>query len=207
MARNYKNITIALAALFQQASLVHTFAQTGTISNEHLSLAVSSILNTTPKHTLDIYGNNAHNLELGFRELMKIFSRKNKVISKQVFSYVLDILAVERSLHRSQKSKQNLRTALDIVKQQAEFFGQDSAEFIDKTATVYIDNISKLPPRIHVLGKAEIISEAKNIAIIRTLLLAGVRAALLWRQNGGKRWQLFFSRKESHQAIKDLLGQ
>ncbi|MEH6454630.1 MAG: DUF489 family protein, partial [Psychromonas sp.] len=40
---------------------------------------------------------------------------------------------------------------------------------------------------------------------IRALLLAGVRAAVLWRQIGGKRRQLIFSRKAMlHQTKQNL---
>jgi len=42
---------------------------------------------------------------------------------------------------------------------------------------------------------------------IRTLLLAGIRAAVLWRQMGGNRWQLLFSRKDIINDAKMLIGE
>jgi len=35
-----------------------------------------------------------------------------------------------------------------------------------------------------------------NAAKIRALLLAGIRAAVLWQQLGGSRWKLFWSRRK-----------
>jgi len=39
------------------------------------------------------------------------------------------------------------------------------------------------------------------------LLLAGIRATLLWRQCGGSRWKLLFFRKKIQDEAKFLLTQ
>jgi high frequency lysogenization protein len=44
-----------------------------------------------------------------------------------------------------------------------------------------------------------------NAAKIRALLLAGIRAALLWRQAGGDRWKLIFSRSAMQKEAQQLL--
>ena len=57
------------------------------------------------------------------------------------------------------------------------------------------------------------ISESVKISLvelqsnkIRSLLLAGIRSAMLWRQCGGKRWQILLGRKRmlslSHKLTK-----
>ena len=40
------------------------------------------------------------------------------------------------------------------------------------------------------------LQQPNNAAKIRALLLTGIRAARLWRQLGGHRWQLLFSRRK-----------
>ena len=40
---------------------------------------------------------------------------------------------------------------------------------------------------------------------VRTLLLAGIRSATLWRQVGGHRWQLLFQRKKLLDATRAVL--
>ena len=60
-------------------------------------------------------------------------------------------------------------------------------------------------PKIQVNGNPTCLQQTQTQHKIRALLLAGVRATVLWRQIGGKRRQLMFSRKAMiHQAIQDL---
>ena len=42
----------------------------------------------------------------------------------------------------------------------------------------------------------QFLQNPRNAERIRALLLAGIRSATLWRQLGGNRWQLFFSRRK-----------
>jgi high frequency lysogenization protein len=44
-----------------------------------------------------------------------------------------------------------------------------------------------------------------NASKIRALLLAGIRAARLWRQLGGHRWQLVFSRRKLLNELYDMM--
>ena len=43
--------------------------------------------------------------------------------------------------------------------------------------------------------------QSDNAAKIRALLLSGIRSARLWRQLGGHRWQLIFSRRKLLDAL------
>ena len=49
------------------------------------------------------------------------------------------------------------------------------------------------------------LANPENAAKIRTLLLAGIRAALLWRQAGGNRWKLIFARGAMQKEAQGLL--
>src|SRR3569623_1691456 len=42
---------------------------------------------------------------------------------------------------------------------------------------------------------------------VRTLLLAAIRSAVLWRQCGGNRWQLIFGRRKIIDTARALLGE
>ena len=46
---------------------------------------------------------------------------------------------------------------------------------------------------------------SSNAARIRALLLAGIRSARLWRQLGGSRWQMVFSRRRLLNELYPLL--
>jgi high frequency lysogenization protein len=61
---------------------------------------------------------------------------------------------------------------------------------------VYADTISTFRLRIQVSGNPSVLQREENAAKVRALLLAGIRSAVLWRQTGGRRWQLIFARKK-----------
>ncbi|MCY1460592.1 High frequency lysogenization protein HflD [compost metagenome] len=61
---------------------------------------------------------------------------------------------------------------------------------------LYQDTLSTLRQRIQVHGDMRQLQQPSNASKIRALLLAGIRSARLWRQLGGHRWQLVFSRRK-----------
>jgi high frequency lysogenization protein len=61
-------------------------------------------------------------------------------------------------------------------------------------ADIYSRTLSQLQPRIMVRGESNYLQNPDNQNRIRSLLLAGVRAAWLWRQVGGNRWKILFGR-------------
>jgi high frequency lysogenization protein len=63
-----------------------------------------------------------------------------------------------------------------------------------------------LTTKIQVAGNPEHLNVEANQKRIRALLLAGVRAAVLWRQLGGKRRQILFNRKALIQSAKNALN-
>ncbi|MBT17966.1 MAG: hypothetical protein CL889_03205 [Dehalococcoidia bacterium] len=65
----------------------------------------------------------------------------------------------------------------------------------EQLANLYQDTISKLSYRIQVQGKLENLKNENVANRIRTLLLGGIRSAVLWYQLGGRRWRLAFYRK------------
>ena len=56
-----------------------------------------------------------------------------------------------------------------------------------------------------VRGEPEYLSQAGNANRIRALLLSGIRAAVLWRQLGGNRLRLLFSRSRIVRCAHGLL--
>ena len=65
-----------------------------------------------------------------------------------------------------------------------------------QAAEIYSTTLSKLRFKIYITGDRELISQNNNEKIIRAMLLAGIRAAFLWHQFGGRRWKLFFQRRK-----------
>jgi len=78
-------------------------------------------------------------------------------------------------------------------------------ELIAELAELYSQTISTLTPRIMVHGDPGVLSGTATRNMIRTLLLAGIRAAVLWRQCGGNRLRLIFGRRGMLESCAGLL--
>ena len=53
-------------------------------------------------------------------------------------------------------------------------------------------------------GEPARLQDEDNAARIRALFLAGVRAAFLWHQLGGRRWRLLFQRKQQLEILESI---
>jgi high frequency lysogenization protein len=56
-----------------------------------------------------------------------------------------------------------------------------------------------------VRGEPNYLQNPDNQNRIRALLLAGIRAAWLWRQMGGNRWRILFGRQQFLDAAQTYL--
>ncbi len=74
-----------------------------------------------------------------------------------------------------------------------------------KIAALYTQTISTLTPRIVVNGRPQYLQVERTVNWIRTLLFAGLRSAVLWRQLGGGRFSMLFGRKKMLEQAQSLL--
>ncbi|MEZ5435868.1 MAG: DUF489 family protein [Pseudomonadales bacterium] len=72
-------------------------------------------------------------------------------------------------------------------------------------ASIYSDTLSTFPFRVQVNGRPELLQQQNIADQIRTALLGGVRAAILWRQLGGSRLDFIFRRKAIYNATVALM--
>ncbi len=76
----------------------------------------------------------------------------------------------------------------------------------DKLGELYQQTLSTATPRIIVNGEHGHLANPVVGARVRAALFSGVRAARLWRQLGGRRWQLLLFRNRMVAAARALLG-
>jgi high frequency lysogenization protein len=88
---------------------------------------------------------------------------------------------------------------------QADHFHTTHESVIGNLADTYKQTLSTLSFRIKVAGNPQILQNNYNANKVRALLLAGIRAAILWRQVGGRRWHLLFNRKRYIKDAQSLL--
>tara|TARA_B110000196_G_C20719935_1_gene463707 strand:- start:184 stop:600 length:417 start_codon:yes stop_codon:yes gene_type:complete len=74
----------------------------------------------------------------------------------------------------------------------------------EQLATLYQDTISTLSHRIQVHGQEDYLQNDYVSNRVRSLLLAGIRSAVLWHQLGGRRWRLILYRKRLQETASAL---
>lgn len=73
-----KEQTLTLAAICQVAYWVQKLSRTGQIDDNELTVLLSSVMNTSPSSTLDVYGNELSNLKVGLTTLVQHLGNQSK---------------------------------------------------------------------------------------------------------------------------------
>jgi high frequency lysogenization protein len=196
---------IALGAVFECAVLVDKVARTGQISEPALGCMLGSLLVRDPKDTLEVYGGDDLNLREGYRALVSSLERDPASLQREPLRYALALLALERQLAKRDDLLQIMGSRLNQIQSQVEHFGPAHDNVVAACGSLYEDTISTFRQRIQVHGDMRHLQQPSNASKIRALLLAGIRSARLWRQLGGHRWQLVFSRKKLLKELYPLL--
>lgn len=196
---------IALGGVFQAAILVDRLAKTGQVSEADLSSMLGSLLVLNPKDTLDVYGGNDQCLREGYRALASALERDPGTLQREPLRYALSMLGLERQLAKRDDMLGVIGKRLPQIQSQVEHFGIAHENVIAAAGALYQDTLSTLRQRIQVHGDMRNLQQPSNASRIRALLLAGIRSARLWRQVGGHRWQLVFSRRKLLKELYTLM--
>ncbi len=202
---NLPSRSLAFAAMCQAAYLVDKIATKGLCPDAvAFDASLRSIMRTESDSPLDIFGG-YESLEVGFKSMLEQLDNASKTRNMQVTKYVIGMIALEKKLSANGASLNLLAERLNQVQRQLAHFEIDDSSVLSNLNSIYKDLISNLGPKIQVNGNPSCLQQEQTQHKIRALLLAGVRAAVLWRQIGGKRRQLVFSRKAMiHQTKQNL---
>ncbi|MFP9228415.1 high frequency lysogenization protein HflD [Pectobacterium cacticida] len=207
MAKNYYEITLALAGICQSAYLVQQLAHTGNCHPDALHTSLNSVLNVNPVSTLAVYGDAEQNLKVGLETLLAILNTSsNKGAGAELSRYTFSLIALERKLKAKPSALDELGRRIGQLERQLEHFELLSDTIVSALAAIYVDVISTLGPRIQVTGSPEVLKNSQAQAKVRATLLAGIRSAVLWQQIGGGRLQLMFSRGQLVKEAKQILA-
>ena len=194
---------LALAGLLQAIRAVQRVANEGTIEDADIATSLASVFRIDADSPEAIYGNAAL-LEPGLRCLIAQLdggTGRDPAASRMAVT----VLHVERKLSRERALLGRIRDGVQDTQRQREHFGITHPTVIARLAELYASTVSTLSPRVLVQGNPAQLSQTEVVARIRSLLLAAIRSAVLWRQLGGSYWDLLLRRRMIVQAARGWL--
>ncbi len=195
---------IALAGLFQALALVRAIAQRGGCDAQIARASLASIFRIDADSPADVYAG-VGNLRLGLETLVSQLDESGKrdlVLTRMA----VQVLRLERALMRNNAALSALRDGIDAMRP---LLAQVESATLDpggRLAELYANTLSRLQPRIMVEGNPAFLQQSAQVDRIRALLMAAVRAAVLWRQLGGNQWSLMFRRRQYAMLARGLLA-
>lgn len=193
---------IALAGLFQAVTLVRSLATEGDCDPAEFETCMQSVFKIESDSVADVYGGIA-NVRPGLRAMIEQIDgdKRDAALLRIVFA----ILRLERSLHRHPAVVESLQQGLQGMQRQLLHFGPTHPNVVARAADLYAEHLSGLRPRVMVIGNPLYLHQPNQVQRIRALLLAAVRAAVLWRQLGGRRWHLLLRPRREAMLARGML--
>ncbi len=212
MTASYNERTLALAGIFQSASLVHQLATKGHADEDAMHASIGSLFMIDADDVPSVFSG-IDGISLGLRVLADFAGNNKSEASMAVLAYVFSLMHLTHKLLRKTELLEQLSQLIKDVKRQKEYFeSMQQGSGINSTllarfSDIYSETISTLQPRIIVKGNSDYLQQEDTVNRIRSLLLAGIRAAVLWEQLGGGRLQFLLRRKLFATTAQEMLNQ
>lgn len=194
---------MALGGIFQAARLARDIARTGVCDAAAFEASRESLFEFNPPSVESVFSGRqgvAHGLRT-LRSQLESPQQRDLEIAR----YVISLLNLADRLRRNTDGMQGLYDNLSALAQKRDQFELGDSVQHEQLANIYQEDISSLGPRIMIRGEPLHLQNPDNATRIRVALLAGIRAAVLWRQAGGKKWQLLLRRRAIAATSRDLV--
>jgi high frequency lysogenization protein len=216
--RQLRDRTLALAGIFQATRLVQQLAREGRADPAAVAVSINSVLQIDSATAADIY-RGPPGVKLGLQLLRDKLKGHADQKDIEMARYVLNVLQLERRLSGNNAMLSAIGDGVESIITQMRFFRSDNTDTSEqihpnlaaKLAKLYTMTLSTITPRIMVNGEQGHLDNPSVADKVRSLLLAATRSAVLWRQLGGRRWQLLLRRnaivREATQILDDIKQQ
>lgn len=192
MKFNDHDRTIGLAGIFQAAWCAQRIAGWGRADDQAMSASLFSVFQIDADDVSQVFAG-SQGVASGLRQvLLQIQGGAGR--DMELTRYVVALMHLERKLNRDPRLQARIGEGIASIRRQLAQFSVLHPTILARLADVYSETLGTLRPRILVRGKELYLTNSDNVNRIRALLLAGVRAARLWRQVGGRRRQILFGR-------------
>ena len=197
---------LALAGVAQAARLVDQVSRTGSYPEEFLAPMINSLFVFEPEDVADVYGG-ISGVKLGLHNLAAMLASRESPDGREMVRYVYGLLLLERRFSANPEMASVVRSRLEHARVRSEYFATHVNEVCHSLSAIYQDTISTFKYRIRVTGSMQQLQNPRNADMIRALLLAGIRSAVLWRQLGGRRWRILTQRRKLLDIAQQLSRQ
>lgn len=204
MSGNRKDRALALAGVLQATELVRQAAWHGTWSGYAATASLDSLFRLEADTVDSVYGDRKR-MRLGLETLIAVLQGGQG--SNDALRYAVALLQIERHFQRNKSLQTKVGSGLEEIREAARDVSEETVEDYkaDRVAALYTETISHLSPRIVVNGKPQYLKVERVVNWVRSLLLAGLRSAVLWDQLGGGRMELVFGRRKLLAQAQELL--
>lgn len=204
MSRSLEDRVLALAGVVQAATLVNEVATAGRTDANFVASTLGSIIKTESADVPEIFGG-VGGLGCGLRRLATLLGPDNDPADLAVLRYTLGLMQLQGKVMRRHKLVTRLTSGVDRAREQVRHFGTTHHNVLAGLADTYLHTAGTVQPRIMVTGDVAQLQNPRVINLVRSLLLGGLRAAVLWHQCGGSRWALLFMRASLLKETQRLL--
>jgi len=192
--------TIALAGVIQACQQVQKLAREGRADQVDFDSSLQSILVLDAMNTPAVFGG-VLGVRSGLQTLQAGLLKSPQMLDVELLRYVMAILNLQTQLYRDEQQFSAFATSVERLS------AYSKEELVDACSEVYQEFISIMRPQIIVQGEQEHLQQQEVPPQIRTMLLAAMRAAVLWQQKGGGKFRLLWEQTRMKHAAKSLLSQ
>ncbi len=203
--RIHTDKTIAISALFLCSAQVYDYAHKGIANRLQTETLARSLFNNEANDVLSIYGNLA-DLRPALEIAADLFSSTiSDHRALEITRYSISLMKIDKQLQNNPEMGEQLIAGIDAIGESIVDDNILDENIITRLGELYQSTISNLSPRIMVKGENDILQKPEISAMIRVLLLCGLRSAVLWRQSGGNRFSLLLARRKLLEECHTLL--
>ena len=184
---------LALAGLFQAVALVERVARQGEPDKALLDATLAPLFRFDADDVPAVYGG-SDKLALGLATLAQALDGPRTSSDELALRYALSLLQFERHYAADPAMQRELKRLLQLIQLQGDPAGLSGPASVEALADAWTRTLGGLRPRVLVGGDPNRLRDKRVVSLVRALLLAGFRSAVLWHQVGGSRWSLLLRR-------------
>ncbi len=192
--------TIALAGLLQACGQVQTIARTGAADPAVEAACLKSIMVLDAMSTPAVYGG-IQGVRTGLNMIADGVMSSPQGDKVEILRYAMSLIHLQNQLYLDSSAFNAFGQAVEQLS------AVSSDELTQACSDLYQKFISEMRPQIIVQGEQNFLQREDIPPKIRTMLLAGIRSAVLWQQKDGGKFKLIWQRTRMQNAARDLLRQ